>query len=299
MGPLTKGLLIHLSHGAIWAVTRPKRVTAFLRLCCRQQWTDPNILRSLTPCQTQKRRRGIFFRWVAHENRFHGGLARAIVQVGEFESRHHGPLGRNPETDIMAATFQFNPRKALAGLVYLASLQPAAVRNLDKYKAAKLLFLADKHHVVQYGRPIFGDYYRALPWGPVPQTILDVLHQLEDGAMHDAVALEAAKILDVKVGAGHDYPCFFLKARFDPSSFLSKSELGALEVAASKYGKMTFHELYELTHAMPAYTRAWERRGDAGAASMEYEDFFESDPDAIPEAKEEMLEDSALREALK
>lgn len=199
----------------------------------------------------------------------------------------------------MAATFHFNPRKALAALVYLAALQPKTVRNLDKYKASKLLFLADKYHVVQYARPIFGDYYRALPWGPVPQTILDVLHQLEDGAIRDAVAVDAAKVLDVRVEPSHDYPCFYLKATtFDVSAFLSKSEIKALELAASKYGQMTFRQLYDLTHAMPAYMRAWNRRGDASAADMKYEDFFESDPDAVPEALEEMLEDDAMRKAL-
>src|SRR5437762_2187452 len=73
--------------------------------------------------------------------------------------------------------FEFSVRKALAGLLYFAS-ESQGVTALDKYKLAKLVFLADKYHLVRYGRPIFGDFYRALEWGPVPRQILNALDKV-------------------------------------------------------------------------------------------------------------------------
>ena len=75
----------------------------------------------------------------------------------------------------MSVEFEFDYEKMFEALVYLAS-HPDEVTALDKYKAGKLLFLADKYHLVQFGRPIVGDQYRALEYGPIPQETLDYLN---------------------------------------------------------------------------------------------------------------------------
>jgi hypothetical protein len=72
----------------------------------------------------------------------------------------------------MTVTFQFDFEKALTALVYLAS-NPETVPAFDKYKAGKLLFLADKYHLVRYGRPILGDFYKAQGSGVWPDSAAD------------------------------------------------------------------------------------------------------------------------------
>src|SRR5450759_3452798 len=73
----------------------------------------------------------------------------------------------------MPIRFRFDQDRSVAAVVYLAS---KLIEGLDKYKLSKLLFLADKFHLVQYARPITGDEYYALPYGPVPSSILNLLN---------------------------------------------------------------------------------------------------------------------------
>src|ERR1700733_11781409 len=73
----------------------------------------------------------------------------------------------------MTVEFKFDFDKFLAVLEYLAS---KGVPELSKYKICKLMFLADKYHLVRYGRPIIGDRYCALPYGPVPSMSLNYIN---------------------------------------------------------------------------------------------------------------------------
>jgi len=45
----------------------------------------------------------------------------------------------------------------------------------DKIKLIKLVYLADKYHLLRYGRTVTGDEYFAMENGPVASTLKDVL----------------------------------------------------------------------------------------------------------------------------
>jgi uncharacterized phage-associated protein len=195
---------------------------------------------------------------------------------------------------MTTVTFQYDFEKALAALVYLAS-KPQAVPALDKYKAGKLLFLADKHHLVRYGRPILGDFYRALDYGPIPQKTMDHLHSLvDDRRQRTPEGTRLAKVLAVE--RRYQYPRFTANAEPDLAVF-SVSERRALDHVIAEHGKRSFDELKALTHEMPAYKKALARAKGVRAVHMRYEDFFEEDPDAIAGALDEMLETHRLRTA--
>jgi len=200
----------------------------------------------------------------------------------------------------MPVRFEYDFDKAFAAIVYLAS-KPDLVPEFDKLKAAKLLFLADKYHLVRYGRPILGDYYRALTYGPVPQATMDFLHAVLDPEgkgtfVDESKARRLAEALEVD--RGFKYPRLSAKEPLNFSDFLSKSDLAALDHIISAYGKRSSIELSALTHAIPAYLNAWQSKGKlSSTADMNYEDFFEEDPDAVDGAFEEMLENDELRKA--
>ncbi len=201
----------------------------------------------------------------------------------------------------MSVSFAFDFDKALAALLYLAS-KPEVVPGLDKYKAGKLLFLAEKYHLVQYGRPIFGDTYKALPYGPVPQLLIDLVQEMTDvargGTSPRIEVKRLAEVLDVE--GRYRYPRLVAKAGFDAEikAALSASDVAALDHVIALHGRKSFDELKALTHEMPAYRRAWESRpAGVEVKQMDYEDFFEEDQDAIDGAKEHMLENAVLREA--
>lgn len=130
----------------------------------------------------------------------------------------------------MTVHFEYDFEKATSALVYLAA-KPDAVPALDKYKAGKLLFLADKYHLVRYGRPILGDFYKALDHGPIPQRTMDALHVLVGDQpprrVEDTQA--AARLADV-LEVDHKYRYARFSAKTTPNlEVLSVSELRALE----------------------------------------------------------------------
>jgi uncharacterized phage-associated protein len=181
--------------------------------------------------------------------------------------------------------FKFDSKRTASTIAYLASKK---LPGLTKYKICKLLFFADKLHLVRYGRPITGDDYFALDWGPVPSTAL--------GALNDEhpLAIKLAALLKK-----HEARHLVYELRSDAKvdlRYLSKSDRKVLDRVAEEYGRKSFDDLYSLTHATPAYIKAWARR--VGKRSpMNFEDFFEDDANVVPGAREEMLENSELLEA--
>src|SRR5258705_13384540 len=65
--------------------------------------------------------------------------------------------------------FSFDQDKLTAVLTFFAS----RVDDLDALKSAKLLYFADKRHLLRYGRPILGDNYFGMDHGPVPERAYD------------------------------------------------------------------------------------------------------------------------------
>jgi uncharacterized phage-associated protein len=186
--------------------------------------------------------------------------------------------------------FQLDFEKTLAVLGYLGSQD---VPELTTYKICKLIFLADKYHLVRYGRPITGDRYCALPDGPIPSAVYNVLKDVSSGT---PTSEESAKALEVlAVDKRFQYPR--ITANGYDAEELSESELTTLKYVIGTYGNMNFFQLKAITHQMVAYKKAWKKAApeDKESWPMAYEDFFEQDPDAIAGAKEEMVEESQLR----
>ena len=71
--------------------------------------------------------------------------------------------------------FRFSPEKLVQALAFFAQ---RGVRDLDKMKAAKLLFHADEYHLLKYGRPVIGDQYACMEYGPVPSASLNVMNDV-------------------------------------------------------------------------------------------------------------------------
>jgi uncharacterized phage-associated protein len=192
----------------------------------------------------------------------------------------------------MAVAFTFDFDKARAALLYLASKELPA---FDKGKACKLMFLVDKLHLVRYGRPITGDRYWALEHGPVPSTILNLLNNLESKDTADARVQLLAECLELD--RTFENPRYRARQTANMDC-LSRSDVTALDRVAEVYGSKTFAELRALTHETVAYQRAWNRKpSKKGAAQIAFEDFFDEDAESIAGAREEMLENDALRKS--
>lgn len=185
----------------------------------------------------------------------------------------------------MSIEFTFDMDKTREALAYLASESPG---GLDTYTACKLLFLADKYHLVRYGRTITGDRYFAMEHGPAPSRTLGLLQLVieEPGSIP---ALESV----LSVNRSFRYPRFCATKGIEFDN-LSQSDIEALSETLKRFGSKTFPELRVLTHDMKAYQDAWDRRGGAESVRMMFEDFFEEDSDAIEGILEEAIENSDI-----
>ena len=104
-------------------------------------------------------------------------------------------------------TFTFKPRKLSSAIAYLAEQKP----GLTNHRIGALLFLADKQHLLEFGRPITGDRYYALKHGPEP----------EHGATQIMAQLDQVGPVDLKP--------------------LSKSDLNVLDAILLKFGTYKEH----------------------------------------------------------
>lgn len=122
-------------------------------------------------------------------------------------------------------SLKFNPEKLVHALAFFSR---AGVRCLTKLKAAKLLYFADKEHLLRYGRPILGDVYYCLPYGPVPSVALNEMGDaIEKTEVEDSDANLFRQYLEVKKGFWNRYPIFKAILPYDPDVF-SQSELEVL-----------------------------------------------------------------------
>ena len=167
--------------------------------------------------------------------------------------------------------FQVNIKKALESILYIDSVCP----EVCFHTICKLFFYADIYHINKYGRPVFGDEYKALPYGPVPQTTYDILK--EDPLLMEALD-EEHPFMVIKKGSK---PTVIPK-REAQLEYFSKSDIEALDYAIKNYSSMSFRDLTDVSHDHPAWKNA-RFYGDI----MKYEDF-------ISDKNEELIED--LRE---
>ena len=194
----------------------------------------------------------------------------------------------------MLVRFTFSQDKALAAIELLAE---AGMNNLTKGKIAKLLFFADKRHLVQFGRPIIGDWYAALQHGPIPSQVDNLLDAFEAGHLNHAgvSAMKEIFFLDTRF----QYPRLKKLASVANGTMrghLSESDIEALQSCIQQLGHSTFSQLRSISHDQPAYSNAWDSRESKVAAPMSFEDFFEDDPDSLVGVKEGMIEDFKIHQ---
>ena len=163
----------------------------------------------------------------------------------------------------------FPYRKATQALNFFAVKENGSI---DKIKALKLIWLADRYHLRQFGRPILNDTYFALPYGPIPSNTKDLaeasefLPRSEEGYRDQCLDVTVKnKIRSL--------------AAFDGSPF-SASDIEAMEQAFAAFGSLKPMELSELSHIYPEWKRFESdlKFGPNSRYAMSYLDFFQ-DPE--------------------
>ena len=159
----------------------------------------------------------------------------------------------------------------------------------DIYSLVKTAYYAQQNHLAQYGTPLFKDCICALPFGPVPSNIYNVLKM----ASGDSNELNYHRSDDMHLASDAiNFKSGRYSAKEDPNmDFLSKSDIDSLNYGIEKVAKMSFNQIKEDTHGME-WNRAFNsksslkemnllniaKEGDASSDALRYlEDFLETD----------------------
>lgn len=142
--------------------------------------------------------------------------------------------------------FKISYDKATEAIVWLAWMKP----GIDIYRVAKVLFYADKTHINKYARPVTGDTYIKMPYGPVPSGIRDLITENSWLSPKQLDKIRNSLVID----KSSNY--FKLATVREPDmGYFSKSDIECLTDSLNKYGELTFDELYKLTHSEKCYYR--------------------------------------------
>jgi uncharacterized phage-associated protein len=169
--------------------------------------------------------------------------------------------------------FSFSHRKATQALNFFAA---KAGGKINKMKALKLVYFADRYHLRRYGRPVVGDEYVAMNYGPVASGTKDIA-EMSDFLGEEEKVYAKRFIRPTETALGYSSV-----ADVD-GKVLSESDHEALEFAWTRFGRVEKYELAKLTHRYPD----WKRHEPAlrskvvSRAPMNYRDFLEDPPAGV------------------
>jgi len=189
----------------------------------------------------------------------------------------------------MCIHLKFDHKKTTQALNYFAQKEGG---QINRMKAIKLVFLADRYHLRKFGRPITNDEYFAMKLGPVGSGTKDIANFVTDGQEEEY----SASFIE-QVGK-YEYKSI---TPVDNNVF-SKSDNGALEFAYRVFGGYApFTLAEEITHKYPEWKKHEEAiKAGASRITMDYVDFLEDLPSELdPCFKLEDQDREVVKEQLK
>lgn len=164
--------------------------------------------------------------------------------------------------------FNFDLKKATQALNWLAIKSGG---QINKMKALKLVYLADRYHLRKFGRLITNDLYFAMDYGPVPSGVKDLAEASDFlGADEKRYSVQYIRPVDQ----------YTLESVLEPdSSVFSDSDIEALSFAWEKFGDLDKFRLADLTHEYPEWKKHQQDLKVDSRIQMRLADFFD-DPDA-------------------
>lgn len=151
-------------------------------------------------------------------------------------------------------TFRFDRAKAIESILYLSP----RVSPSDIYGICKLLYLADKCSLSNYGRFVFGETYTAMIAGATPSNAYDLLKEAQLGLVSEVTVIGN----DVKANRDADMRC------------LSDSDIECLDEIIGLWGHRSNRARGEAAHD-DAWAKAWDSRGAKNSATIPVESVVE------------------------
>jgi uncharacterized phage-associated protein len=147
----------------------------------------------------------------------------------------------------------------------------------DQYKIVKTVFLADRIHLNQFGRPITFDNQWALRWGPVPSYTYDLIRNHEQ--LLKDIGLDAFP-WTVEARGNIRYYTPTTEPDYD---VLSKSDVLILDQVIARIKPLSFTQVHDLARNDKSYQEAWNKRGQRQALPMRFDLLIEEQDQEIIE----------------
>lgn len=158
--------------------------------------------------------------------------------------------------------FEFITDKDKAVQAALYVLQK--IDKADYHKVFKILYFAEQFHLKSYGRPLTGDSYRAMQYGPVPSFLYNVFRASEKGDSPFSEAIERSGAFAVTRNGNTP----IVKALIAPDmDELSESDVDVLNLSIAENRALKFDELVKKSH-----DAAWETAAKNWDMEMSYLD---------------------------
>lgn len=154
--------------------------------------------------------------------------------------------------------------KAASVLAYFAGKE-GTEKRINKLKAIKLFFFADRFHLRRYGRLLCGGRYVGMKLGPVNSPVKELAERSD--FLDNRLQEYAERVLETE---GHD---IVFKKESDFEQF-SKSDIEAMEMTWDTFGKFNGFDLAEISHAYPEWLSMRSRLDVADSFEMNLEGFF-------------------------
>lgn len=138
--------------------------------------------------------------------------------------------------------FLFNMDTAIHAVLYILDELKKREIATDFIKIFKILYFADRQHLLKYGRTITGDDYIAMRQGPVPSVIYDIFKALRDGPN----PYVQVPLLDdyFKVFDNH----FVEPLQCCDLDYLSQTDIEELNDSINKYAEVDSKNLSKMSH---------------------------------------------------
>jgi len=157
-------------------------------------------------------------------------------------------------------TFGFDKSKAVNACLFILN----KTGKLDYHKLFKILYFAEQKHLIKYGRPITGDEYQAMRFGPVPSIIYDIFKAVEHDNNPFINSDEYRNQFEISRTGGN--PCVQAKSSADTDE-LAISELELLDASIAENKDLSFERLTAKSH-----DKAWETYSKSADIEMNYLD---------------------------
>ena len=179
----------------------------------------------------------------------------------------------------------FSHRKATQALAFLAE---QAGGSLNKMKALKLIFFADRYHLRKFGRAITNDTYFAMKYGPVASGCRNLQNGPDEYGPTSADTY-ASEFLDCSKRL------VYSSLKKTDEKVFSQSDLEALSFAWENYKGQDQFQLADETHRFPEWQKHEVALGtsDVSRRPMPYSDFLENPAENVDPMPPLSTEDQA------